>query len=114
MSDEITNQMIDDILCAAFEGGINYWCGNVMVLGDWPEGAKYASECPSRGGQLALPEQDDYETTWHPLDRGRIEAGIRKAAIESNQSVEEFYENHDAGDADCAVQYALFGEVVYG
>jgi hypothetical protein len=121
VSDEITDQMIDDILCAAFEGGINYWADATRILGDWPAGAHFASEAVSRGGNVAVCEADDFERTWHPLDRERIERGIRLAAqrwkrggTRQQLTVEQWYEDHDAAEADVAVQLAIFGEVVYG
>ena len=32
---EITQQDIDDIMCSALEGGINYWCRKAEVVGDY-------------------------------------------------------------------------------
>ena len=31
----LTNQDIDDIMCAALEGGINDWCGKAKVVGKY-------------------------------------------------------------------------------
>jgi hypothetical protein len=125
---EITDQMIDDILSTAFEGGINYWCDETMILRlsdayafkrdefDGELHRRWASQVPSTPmGLIAICEADDFERTWHPLDRERIERGIRTAAREfAGESVEEWYESHDASDADIAVQLAIFGKVVYG
>jgi hypothetical protein len=109
---EITDQVIDDILTAAFEGGINYWCSRVRikagtVLG---EPGRWASECVSRGATLELLDGED---EWHDLDRGAIERGIRQAATDNDLHVDVWYEGHDADDADVAVQLAIYGEVVY-
>lgn len=50
---ELTQQDIDDIMVAALEGGINYWCDEAAVEGGEYLG-KYASDQISRGGTLLL------------------------------------------------------------
>ena len=50
---KVLDEDIDDIMCAALEGGINYWCNRVEVVGEKYFG-KYASEQISRGGELLL------------------------------------------------------------
>jgi hypothetical protein len=114
----MTNQDIDDILCTAFEGGINYWCDRVQVLeGDY-KGAEYASEAVSRGALIKLNITDEERTGGtlkvDLLTRDNIVKGIEMAAKHKKMSVKGFIENHDAGDADMAVQFAIFGELIYG
>lgn len=41
-------------------------------------------------------------------------AGIAKAAEQVGRPIGVFYEQHDAGDADAAFQFAILGEIVYG
>ena|SRR2546429_3169995 len=110
-----TEQMVDDILVGAIEGGSNYWCAAIHQ-DQRPEHLSdekpWYSRWLSIGGTVKVLELE--ETTWHPLDRAKLEQGIRKAAELRQVSVEEFYENHDAGDADIAVQFAIFGQVIYG
>ena len=118
----ITDENIDDILCTAFEGGINYWCSRVEVIGDW-FGAKYASEVVSKGGRVKLI--NDEEPDREPLTLLKenvvpaIEA-IHKRVMDNRgrgrrSSLEEWLEGeYDAGDADMIVQQAVFGELVYG
>lgn len=56
--------------------------------------------------------QDEYKQyTIYPEDLWR---GMVKAAAHKDLSVEEWEDNHDAFDADMAVQYAIFEEVRYG
>ena len=118
----LTQQDIDDIMVSAFEGGINYWCRRVVVQGDYL--GKYASEQISRGGKLAIwldePFEDD--KTSYVLDRDKFLAGF-KLWIESDgdsyDAIDRSNGSVDCGqiDAVCAdeiIQYALFGEVVFG
>ena len=55
----ISNEDIDDIMSAALDGGITYWCGKAEVVGDYL--GEYASEQISRRGALKLfdLESDD-------------------------------------------------------
>jgi hypothetical protein len=118
----LTQQDIDDIMVSAFEGGINYWCRRVVVQGDYL--GKYASEQISRGGKLAIwldePFEDD--KTCYVLDRDKFLAGF-KLWIESDGDSYDAIDHSDGSvdcgqiDAVCAdeiIQYALFGEVVFG
>jgi hypothetical protein len=105
--------MVTDILVAAFEGGINYWCTRVDVV-VWPPECEFASDVPSHGGNVYLVLDPELDTTVYTLDLASIHRGIRKAAAHYKQTPLAFYENHDAGAADCAVQFALFNELVYG
>lgn len=118
----LTQQDIDDIMVSAFEGGINYWCRRVVVQGDYL--GKYASEQISRGGKLAIwldePFEDD--KTCYVLDRDKFLAGF-KLWIESDGDSYNAIDHSDGSidcgqiDAVCAdeiIQYALFGEVVFG
>lgn len=105
-------ERVDDILCAALEGGITYWCDRAECVGSYPEGAEFLSEVLSRGGTIRLHDAD--ENKWHALTLRSFQSGIAKAAKDFGVTVERFHEDHDAGWADNAVQYAIFGEVVYG
>jgi len=115
-NEEITDQMIDDFLCAAFEGGINYWCTGVKVVGKFPKGAEYASDCVSRGSTLILTEDcgEGDPPRKRELTREKMLYGIRTEAAREGVTIEALYENHDASTADCIVQLAVLGELVYG
>lgn len=118
----LTQQDIDDIMVSAFEGGINYWCRRVVVQGDYL--GKYASDQISRGGKLAIwldePFEDD--KTCYVLDSDKFLAGF-KLWIENDGNSYDAIDYSDGSvdcgqiDAICAdeiIQYALFGEVVFG
>ncbi len=111
----LTSQDIDDIMVTALEGGINYWCRKAEVVGGEYLG-EYASDQISRGGSLMLydAESDD---KWE-LTLTKFLAGVKKYFEEScHIRVEDGAldaSDIDGEDADCIVQYALFGEVQFG
>lgn len=111
----LTQQDIDDIMCTALEGGICYWCGRAEVVGEML--GDYAHEQISRGGSLILHDaesSDKWELTLEKFLRG-VELYIKNG---DRVTVEDFklvdYGELDADDADCIVQYALFGKLVFG
>lgn len=111
----VTSEDIDDIMCAALEGGINYWCRKAEVVGEYL--GDYASEQISRGGTLILYDAESSDK-WE-LNIEKLLCGIEKA-------IEEWYEYEwfkdgrletsqiDAEIADGIVQLALFDEIVFG
>ena len=117
-----TDQDIDDIVCTAFEGGINYWCEKVEVVGDLL--GEYASDQISRGGQLKIFDSEDFiEEECVILDKEKLIKGIKLYV--SNSSTNILVQDRkqgliidtcqvDAEVADCIIQYALFDEIVFG
>ena len=55
----LTQQDVDDIMVAALEGGITYWCDEAKVVGEYL--GEYASEQISRGGTLILHDAEEGE-----------------------------------------------------
>lgn len=118
----LTQQDIDDIMVSALEGGINYWCRRVVVQGDYL--GEYASEQISRGGKLAvwLDEPFEEDKTCYLLDLDKFLAGFKlwlEKGGDSYDAIDYSDGSVDCGqiDATCAdeiVQYALFGERVFG
>ena len=111
---ELDDECIDDIMATALEGGITNWCDDAEVVGDYL--GEYASEQISRGGTLRLHDSEEDETYELTLDKFLV--GLAKVVGERGLDV--LYEgkvdasNIDAEDADAIIQYAIFGEVVYG
>lgn len=111
---ELDNECIDDIMATALEGGITYWCDDTEVVGAYL--GEYASEQISRGGTLKLHDSEEDET--YELTLEKFLSGLAKVVGERGLDV--LYEgkidpsNIDAEDADAIIQYAIFGEVVYG
>ena len=115
MDATITQQDIDNLMCTALGGGINYWCGHAEVVGEML--GSYAHEHISRGGTLILHDaesSDKWELSLEKFLKG-IELYIKE---DGRLMTEDFrlmdYGELDAGDADCIVQYALFGKLVFG
>lgn len=118
MTINITDEDIDDILVSAFEGGINYWCTKVMILGDPVGGC--ASEHVSHGGSVLLrdhEEDKEYKLTKDALIRGIVQYVLNPTSCDILEIV-----NHklvldtgyvDADVADSIIQYTVFGEIVY-
>lgn len=109
----VSAQDIDDIICTAFEGGINYWCCEAEVVGDYL--GEYASEQISRGGKIILHDSEEDETYMLTIDNFLF--GLSKY-LETNSSI--IYKREidtcqvDADVADAIIQYAIFGEIIYG
>jgi hypothetical protein len=79
-------------------------------------GLTYFGEKLAAGAWYAAAEYDDNprQRDWHPLDAERMRVGIVSAAEHFGQPIDVFHEQHDAGEADVAFQFAILGEVVYG
>lgn len=116
----IRDEDIDDIMAGALEGGINDWCDRAKVVGEYL--GEYASEQISRGGQLKLHDMEEGKN--YLLTREAFIDGVIKY-LENPHS----YDILDGGDrafiqidtcqcdavvCDMIIQYAIFGEVIYG
>lgn len=111
---KINSKDIDDIMATALEGGITYWCDCVEITGDCL--GEFASDQISRGGTLML--HDAEENKWHELTLGRFLLGLKcfteEFGLELNEDKTIDTCAMDDMDADSIVQYAIFGEIVYG
>jgi len=114
----LTQQDIDDIMVTALEGGINGWCRKAEVVGRKYLG-EYASDQISRGGSLMLYDAESSDK-WE-LNLEKFLNGVklwlqnnddRYGALGSDGTLDT--REIDGEMADLIVQYALFGEVVFG
>lgn len=122
MTVHLTSQDIDDIMVSALEDGICYWCDRVVVEGAYL--GEYASEQISRNGTLKIHVSEPFDkqnTEWYELDIEKFMQGFRLwlenggdryGAVRGDGKVD--YGAIDAECADAIIQYALFGELVYG
>lgn len=118
----LTQQDIDDIMVSALEGGINYWCRRVVVQGNYL--GEYASDQISRGGALAvwLDEPFEDDKTCYVLDCDKFLAGFKlwiENGGDSYDAIDYSDGSVDCGQidalcADAIIQYALFGEIIFG
>lgn len=114
---KLTQQDIDDIMSAALDGGICYWCKRAEVIRDYL--GEYASEQISRGGMLRL---HTFEDGPYILTKEAVLFGFKRYVEESGGNAIVFIgpegnidaSYFDADAADCIVQYAVFHELVYG
>jgi len=114
---DITEEDIDDIVCAALEGGVNYWCNQVRTVGE--RLGEYASDQISLGGELEFRAGGN----WHTLNKEKLLKGIQMY-VERSHSITITEDTRDGlrldtcqvdtEVADVVIQYALFGEIVYG
>lgn len=123
---EISDEDIDDIMATALEGGVNYWCDEVKVDGEYL--GEYASEQISRGGELhfLLNEPfDNNDTKCYTLDKTKFLHGVKELLDDPGNlrcflqasAVDAWGINPFMIDADAAdeiIQYALFNELVFG
>lgn len=111
----ITDEQLDDIMCTALEGGITYWCDEAKVVGDYL--GEYAHEQIARGGQLILSDSEEGKT--YELNKEKLLKGL-ELYLTNGGDAEIVREGTidtcevDAIAADKIVQYALFGDVIYG
>lgn len=106
----VTAEEIDNLLSAAFDGGSNYWIdGPVYPVGRDYGDAEYASQAVSRGKTLEIRVKHGYMT----LSLREIEERLPLFLAHIGETWRDFYDNHDANDADNFLQFCLFGKLVY-
>jgi len=122
-SHEFSVEDINDLIVAALEGGINYWCRKAVIkldadknyIGVEPEDQEkvtYASDVIGYNGVLILYDAESSDK-WE-LDLEKMLKGIAMHCENRNIALSDLLDNHDADDADAIVQYACFGEIVFG
>ena len=118
---EISDKLIEDILCTAFEGGITYWADNVSCEDnkDMKEVSGWKHE------YLTKTKKKDAVMYIHTMEGGKVKI-TKSLIIEALQQMGDpkykctkalsriLEQTYDADDADIVVQTACFGEVVYG
>jgi len=113
----ISQERLEDLLCTAFEGGVNYWAGT-RIKGRPAQDCRYVHQIPARGGTLEL--FDDLGEGWPEqhdpfLNRGALQRGLKVMSEKYPRHFADFLqEQEDATTADVFVQCAVFGEIVFG
>lgn len=118
-----TDDDLENIIITALEGGIGYWaCLDNEVTeppewGDWSKQpadmptAVYAWQILQEGGTLHFLDEED-EAEEYYLDMSDLFKGIGLAIKKKEWDGD--IDSLDACSADCIIQEAIFGEVVYG
>lgn len=122
----LTQNDLDDIMSAA-DSGIAYWCSE-WEIGEKEMLGEYTSEQIGRGGTIKLyvaNEDDSNDGYWTILTAGKLIKGIeicyendyadcRNAITESDSYSKIDTAYVDSELADCIVQCAVFGDLVFG
>tara|TARA_R100000781_G_scaffold56242_1_gene36534 strand:- start:7 stop:402 length:396 start_codon:yes stop_codon:yes gene_type:complete len=119
---EISDEMIEHLLCSAFEGGITYWANNVSC--------KDNDDMKKVGGwkheYLTKTKKKDAVMYIHDIETGEKYQITKKSVIDALQKMDNPEYKYtkalkrildgqwDADDADIVVQTACFGQVVFG
>ena len=119
---EISDELIEYILCSAFEGGITYWANNISCkdnkdmkkVGGWKH--EYLTKTKLKDAVMYIHESETEEK--HPITKKSIIDALQKMDAPEYKYTKALnrllYGGWDASDADVLVQTACFGEVVYG
>ena len=118
----ITDELIEDLLCTAFEGGITYWAENISCkdnedmkkVGVWKH--KYLTKTKKKDAVMYIHETETGEK--YPITKKSIIDALQKMdnpEYEYRKALGRILNGDwDGGDADIVVQTACFGEVVFG
>lgn len=121
----VTPEDIDDIMVSALEGSMSYWA-NLTNVPKEKRVAEWGYEQIARGGELHIHVVEPFDqngTEWYVLTKEKFLKGLEKYLKEPKYSDCLEFVNHelridtcyvDADAADTIIQYALFGEIVYG
>lgn len=112
----ISGEFVDDVILTALTGGINYWCD--LVYTNDTKGKKYLPEVISAGGTLILKpveEEKEYELNFDSFCEGfkkyvsyYLEKKRDLSGLKTDSS------DIDGEISDTIIQFALFGEIIYG
>lgn len=128
---ELADQTCHDVICTACEGGINYWCDIVRKTRATRPGETVPDitsfEAQVQDGPVSCdhPEIEAQEIDVFTIDPGMIRDGLRRLLAPDanispsirNDAVLQLIDPEHACDADTAdaiVQFAVFGELVFG
>jgi len=105
----VSQGLVDDLICTAFEGGCAEWIDRIQVINK-PADIAYSSDALTRGGHYVFTVDDEK----HELTLEKFIKGLELFHATTGKTPQELGEDHDADDSDMIMQYALFGEYVYG
>ena len=118
---EISDELIEFILCGAFEGGSTYWATNVSCkdkedmkkVGGWKD--TYLTRTKLKDAVMYIHTIEDDK---HPITKKSIIDALQKMDTPEYKYTKALNRllngDWDSDDADIVVQTACFGEVVYG
>lgn len=113
----ISDEDLEDILITALEGGIGYWACLDNTGHDWEKQPKetptsvWAWKILNDGGTLRFLDEED-DSAEYTLDMASFFSGIGLSISKGVWSGD--MDGMDAVRADCIIQFAVFGDVIYG
>ena len=115
---QISEQIIEDTIVCALEGGSNYWYLLIDKLPE-PNGEPLSiriSNAICNDPGYSLPVYDlETEEKLGELTQASMLAAFQLAATECPDALSStLNETGDAGTADCLFQLAVMGEIIYG
>ena len=131
---EVTEEMVKDVLCCGFEGGVGYWCqisGYKFPIGLNRKNVEFPHiDLPVLEGggvkcQDACKEENDGEEEFPEtiLDLEKVKYGLGLLMSGKDKNGKDLQpqhrynflnENTDSETGDVFIQLALFGEIVFG
>lgn len=122
---ELTEEDIENIMVTAMEGGISYWAGLNNSTEDWndqPEdepNSTWATKLLIEGKSVEFYDIEESELDDDESESEKWSLTLEKLikGYEQNYKERPWDNDIDDGDAttaDCIVQYALFGKLVFG
>lgn len=117
----LTEEDISDILCACIEGGSNYWCQIQNYGKEWDSVEKTLPKGHTIEDHIMALWQHGYSLSVLDMEEDEIYDVSFEDFIQGIQCVidDGTWETDDICDVDgcvgdCIMQYAVFGEVIYG
>ena len=111
------DQFLEDIIVTALEGGSNYWIDSIKYISDSPQGMPksiWVFNQLKDGNTITIYLEDDDRAF---LTMRKLHMGVREYFSDSKKLIGGLTldaADYDAYMADCVLQYAVFGELVYG
>ena len=116
----ITDELIENLLCTAFEGGSTYWAENISCedIEDMKKVGGYKSEYLTKTKKDNAVMYIHVEDDKHPITKKSIINALQKMDNPKYKYTKALSriinEEYDADDADVVLQTACFGQVIYG
>ena len=110
---EITPQQICDLFITAVEGGSTYWCVKMRFYQNAAE-VSYQEASSFEGHSWCVEVWTDDHGEGEDHHTIILDDFLRACEALPSRFLHLINEDYDAEDADCLVQQAAFGDIVYG
>lgn len=115
---KITENDVENIIVSSMEGGSNYWMGVDNTGQEWEEKPKgepvstWATKLLIDGKMVRIADKEEGYDKTYPLTLEKLFNGIK--LNKEQRPWDSDLSDLDGQQADCIVQYAVFGKVVFG